>query len=160
MISIAHAATPEQVQRVRELFLEYEKSLGVDLCFQGFAQEVSSLPGAYAPPSGRLLVAFDDGGELAGCVAMRALDDDACEMKRLYLRASVRGQGAGRALALRVMDEARAAGYRVMRLDTLPAMAEAHALYESLGFRRIAPYYPNPVPGAIYMECRLQERAR
>lgn len=155
MLTIVPATTVRDVENVRALFREYERSLAVDLCFQGFDQEVASLPGAYAPPRGRLLIALDDAGEAAGCVALRPLGDEMCEMKRLYVRPSARGKSAGRSLATRVIDEARAAGYRTMRLDTLPVMREAHALYESLGFRRIAPYYPNPVPGAIYMERRL-----
>jgi putative acetyltransferase len=155
MLTIVPATTLRDVENVRALFREYEQSLGVDLCFQGFEQEVASLPGAYAPPPGRLLIALDDAGEAAGCVALRPLGADVCEMKRLYLRPTLRGKGAGRALTTRVIEEARGAGYRAMRLDTLPMMKEAHALYESLGFRRIAPYYPNPVAGAIYMERLL-----
>lgn len=153
-VAIVPAATERDVECVRELFCEDERSLGVDLCFQGFEEELASLPGRYAPPRGRLLVALD-GDEPGGCVALRAIGDDVCEMKRLYLRPGLRGRGVGRALANRIIDEARAIGYRAMRLDTLPAMKEAIALYETLGFRRIAPYYANPVPGALYMERAL-----
>ena len=128
--------------------------MGVDLCFQGFEQELASLPGAYAPPRGRLLLALDE-GEAVGCVALRPLGDDVCEMKRLYLRPTHRGDGRGRMLAERIMDEARALGYRTMRLDTLPMMKDAIALYERLGFRPIDPYYANPVPGALFLERRV-----
>src|ERR1700687_2794524 len=117
MLTIVAAVTPRDVETVRELFREYQQSLGVDLGFQGFEQELASLPGNYAPPRGRLLI-VRDGDEAAGCVALRPLGDDLCEMKRLYLRPSLRGKGAGRALATRVIDEARAIGYRTMRLDT------------------------------------------
>jgi ribosomal protein S18 acetylase RimI-like enzyme len=154
MLAVIPALTPHDIERVRALFREYEQSLGVDLCFQGFEEELASLPGAYAPPRGRLFVALD-GDEASGCVALRPLSDDTCEMKRLYLRASLRGRGVGRMLANRAIDEARAIGYRAMRLDTLPTMNEAIALYETLGFRRIAPYYENPVAGAVYMERPL-----
>ena len=154
---IVPAASAGDVDEVRALFREYEQSLGVSLCFQGFDAELASLPGVYAPPRGRLLIARDDAGRAAGCVALRPLGDGVCEMKRLYLRASLRGTGAGRTMAARIMDEARAIGYRTMRLDTLPTMRAAIALYETLGFRRIAPYYDNPVPGAIFMERGLEE---
>jgi len=154
MLTILPAITPADIERVRVLFREYEQSLGVDLCFQGFEEELATLPGAYAPPRGALFVALD-GNEAGGCVALRPLGERLCEMKRLYLRPTLRGRGAGRALALRVIDEARAIGYRTMRLDTLPFMKEAMALYEALGFRRITAYYPNPVPGAVYMERQL-----
>ncbi len=154
MIVVRPAISPEDVECVRALFREYEKSLGVGLCFQGFEAELASLPGAYAEPRGRLLLAAA-GGEAVGCVALRPLGDALCEMKRLYLRPSLRRRGAGRGLAARVIEEARAIGYRVMRLDTLPPMENAIALYGSLGFRRIEPYCINPVPGAIYMELAL-----
>ena len=154
MLTIVAATTPEDVEHVRTLLREYERSLGVDLAFQGFAQEVAALPGVYAPPRGRLLLAMD-GDAPAGCVALRPITDDVCEMKRLYLRPSLRGKGAGRMLAGRIIDEARAIGYRTMRLDSLPAMTEAIALYEALGFRKIAPYYTNPVPGTVYLERTL-----
>ena len=154
MLTIVAATTPEQVEHVRTLLREYERSLGIDLGFQGFAQEVAALPGVYAPPRGRLLLATDNDAP-AGCVALRPITDDVCEMKRLYLRPSLRGKGAGRTLAGRILDEARAIGYRTMRLDSLPAMKEAIALYEALGFRKIAPYYTNPVPGTVYLERTL-----
>ena len=151
MLTIVSATTGERVEQVRALLVEYERSLGVDLCFQGFAQELAALPGAYAPPRGRLLIALA-GEEPGGCVGLRPLADDVCEMKRLYLRPSLRGRGAGRLLATRIIDEARAIGYRIMRLDTLPGMTEAAALYEALGFHRISAYYGNPVAGTVYME--------
>ena len=154
MLTIVAATTPEDVEHVRTLLREYERSLDIDLAFQGFAQEVAALPGVYAPPRGRLLLAMD-GDAAAGCVALRPITDDVCEMKRLYLRPSLRGKGAGRMLAGRIIDEARAIGYRTMRLYSLPAMKEAIALYEALGFRKIAPYYTNPVPGTVYLERTL-----
>ena len=154
MMELAQAETPEQVEEARRLLREYEASLGVSLCFQGFERELAALPGEYAPPGGRLLLAFKT-GQAVGCVALRRLDEETCEMKRLYLRPESRGRGAGRFLALAVIEEARKIGCRKMRLDTLPSMREAMALYESLGFRRIEPYYHNPVPGAVFMELTL-----
>ncbi len=151
---IEHAHGPEDVAAVRGLFLEYQAALGVDLCFQGFDHELAGLPGDYAPPRGRLLVARVD-GEAVACVALRPLGTGACEMKRLYVRPSRRGLGLGRALAEAVIDEARRAGYEWMRLDTLPSMSQAAALYERLGFRDIEPYYENPVPGARFLQLEL-----
>ncbi len=154
-MEIAQAVTPEQIVEARTLFREYERSLGIDLCFQGFEQELAGLPGAYAPPRGRLLLAVD-GGAPAGCVALRPLDDAVCEMKRLYVRPPYRGRRAGRRLAERVIVDAQAIGYARMRLDTLPSMKEALALYRALGFVEIAPYYANPVPGARFLELDLR----
>lgn len=155
MLRIVGVATSDDVDRVRVLFREYARSLGISLDYQNFDAELASLPGAYAPPRGRLLMALDDDAQPGGCVAMRPLGDDVCEMKRLYLRPSLRGKGAGRALASRIIEEARAAGYRAMRLDTLPTMTEAAAMYATLGFRRIEPYYPSPVAGTLYFELEL-----
>ncbi len=141
-------------EEARGLFREYEAALGVDLGFQGFDRELAGLPGAYARPEGRLLVARLD-GRTVGCVAMRPLAPGTCEMKRLFVRPDARGHGVGRALAAAVIDAAREEGYERMRLDTLPQMAEAHPLYESLGFREIEPYYDSPVSGTRFLELTL-----
>ena len=149
------AESPVQIALARELFLEYGKSLGFNLCFQSFDEELAGLPGEYAPPEGRLLLAEYDGA-LAGCVALHKLEPHVCEMKRLYLRPQFRGKGAGRALAETIIWEARAIGYRRMRLDTVePVMQAAVAMYRRLGFTEIAAYRPNPIPGAMYMEVEL-----
>jgi len=150
------AASPAEIERVRELFLEYAQSLNFSLCFQSFDKELAALPGDYAPPDGRLLLASYQ-GETAGCVALHKLSLGVCEMKRLYLRAKFRGKGLGRALAERVIAEARTMGYERMRLDTVePAMKDAVVLYRRLGFEEIAPYCANPIAGALYMELALR----
>jgi GNAT superfamily N-acetyltransferase len=139
---------------VRELFREYAASLGFDLGFQDFERELRTLPGEYGPPRGRLFLARA-GREAVGCVGVRALTADACEMKRLYVCPSHRGTGAGRALAAAAIGAARRLGYARMRLDTVPSMEAARELYRSLGFREIPAYRYNPIPGTTYMELRL-----
>jgi len=153
-LRLIHVETAGEVEAARTLFEEYSDATGVDLCFQNFGQELATLPGDYAPPSGRLILAYD-GEEAAGCVALRKVDDAVCEMKRLYARPAFRGTGLGRTLAERVVEEARAIGYERMRLDTLPTMRPAIALYRSLGFKEIEPYRFNPVEGTLYMELGL-----
>ena len=149
------AESLEQIAAIRELFLEYAQSLGFSLCFQGFDKELAGLPGDYAPPEGRLLLA-NFCGEVAGCVALHKIDNDTCEMKRLYVRPQFRGKGLGKALAERIIVEAREIGYKKLRLDTVePMMRTAVAMYRQLGFREIEPYRPNPIEGALYMELQL-----
>jgi GNAT superfamily N-acetyltransferase len=148
------------MEPVRLLFREYAASLGFDLCFQNFEEELADLPGPYAPPSGCLLLATT-GGEPAGCVALKRLADGVGEMKRLYVRSRYRGTGLGRRLAEQVIREAKRLGYQAVRLDTVPSvMGSAVALYRSLGFRDIPAYCFNPVPGALFMELRLVETVR
>jgi GNAT superfamily N-acetyltransferase len=155
ILTFAQAESPAQVAQARELFLEYAQSLGFSLCFQNFDKELAELPGDYAPPDGRLLLAEYD-GQLAACVALHKLEPGVCEMKRLYLRPLFRGKGLGRALAERIIAEARQIGYQRMRLDTVePVMKDAVAMYGKLGFEEVAPYRPNPVAGAMYMELKL-----
>jgi ribosomal protein S18 acetylase RimI-like enzyme len=151
------AESPEQIASIRELFLEYAQSLGFSLCFQGFDSELAALPGDYAPPAGRLILATQ-GGETAGCVALHRLDAEHCEMKRLYVRPQFRGRGLGLHLAERVIADARQIGYKYLRLDTVePVMRTAVAMYRRLGFVEIAPYRLNPIAGALYMELHLGE---
>ena len=155
MLEIVHADTPERIAIIRELFLEYGGSLGFSLCFQSFDQEPTGLPGDYALPRGRLLLAMYD-GQVAGCVALHPLTESVCEMKRLYVRPQFRGRGLGKALAERVLCDARAIGYRRIRLDTVePVMQAAVAMYRALGFHEIPAYRPNPQPGTLYMELDL-----
>jgi putative acetyltransferase len=154
-LAIVNAESDAQIAQVRELFLEYANSLGFSLCFQGFDKELASLPGDYAPPNGRLLLAEFE-GQPAGCGALHPLDEGNCEIKRLYVRPQFRGHHIGRLLTERLIAEARTIGYRVMRLDTIAdKMTEAVALYQRLGFREIAPYRENPIPSALYMELTL-----
>jgi putative acetyltransferase len=154
MVTIRQAESKEDVAEVRALFEEYARSLSIDLGFQGFDEELAGLPGGYSRPTGCLLFA-ESGNRSVGCVAVRRLDEDMCEMKRLFVRPEARGEGVGRALAEAAVAFGRAAGYRAMRLDTLDTMAAALALYRELGFREVPPYRYNPVPGALFMEFTL-----
>ena len=158
VIELLTPATPELLTETRTIFREYAQGLGVDLCFQNFEAELASLPGDYAPPQGALLLALVD-GEVAGCGAMRPLPEcdyaNACEMKRLYVRAAYRKFGIGRLLAQALLDRGLQAGYSVMLLDTLDEMEAARGLYASLGFEEIPPYYFNTIAGAHYLKANL-----
>jgi putative acetyltransferase len=158
LIRLVTPATPEELDAVRDILREYADGLGVDLCFQQFDQELTSLPGEYAPPRGTLLMAKVD-GKLAGCCALRPIDSadypNAAEMKRLYVRSAFRGLGLGRHLAEATMDAARQGGYACVLLDTLNDMEAARALYGDLGFQEIPPYYHNPIAGAHYLKADL-----
>ena len=153
---IVEALGAGDVARCRELFVEYQEGVGVSLCFQGFDRELMELPGDYAPPRGRLLIALA-AGTPAGCVALRPRECRG-EMKRLYVRAAHRGKDMGRALAMRVVAEARALGYRTLKLDTLPSMSAAQKLYAQMGFVDTAPYNDNPVDGVRFMALDLSAR--
>lgn len=154
-VDIAQARTPDDVALCRSLFEEYEKSIGISLEFQGFRDEVATLPGAYAPPRGALLFARQ-GGEVAGCIALRPLDAQEAEIKRLYVRPAFRGTGLGERLVHAVSERARAAGYRALRLDTLASMAAAMRLYARLGFAETAPYHAATRPGMRFFRKPLE----
>jgi len=144
-----------RLEEVGALFLEYARTLDFSLCFQGFDEELRALPGMYAPPRGRLLLAIED-DRPAGCVGLHPWDGDAAEMKRLYVRPAYRGLGLGRTLTEAALSEARSIGYRSIRLDTSPSLMQpAIALYRELDFRDIPPYRDNPIPGALYLELHL-----
>ena len=154
IVRIIFAETAAHMTEAKQLFREYENFLDIDLCFQGFEEELAGLPGKYAPPQGTLLLALTD-EEVSGCVAVRKFDTNICEMKRLYVRPQYRGYKIGKMLAEEIIDEAIKLGYSTMLLDTLAHLKKAMALYQSLGFRERDPYYHNPLAGVIYWELDL-----
>lgn len=155
LIKINQTDSETEIAAARSIFREYEACLGLDLCFQGFEEELKNLPGKYAPPSGRLYLARAN-EHVAGCIALRPLEADVCEMKRLFVREEFRGLKIGQRLVERLIDDAKKFGYKAMRLDTFPPrMGKAVRLYESYGFREIAPYYDNPNDGVLFMELVL-----
>jgi ribosomal protein S18 acetylase RimI-like enzyme len=154
-LELIDSPTHPQLPATRELLREYQRSLGIDLCFQDFENELLELPGAYAPPDGRLYAAFVGQG-LAGSIALRRHDAHSCEMKRLYLRPEFLGQGFGKLMAKHIIQDARALGYERILLDTLPSMQAAQGIYQKLGFRETTAYVFNPVEGVRYMELRLK----
>jgi len=156
VLRLTQATTPTDIEQTRELFREYEAGLEISLCFQNFAEELANLPGDYAPPQGRLLLAreFD---QLMGCIALRPVGPATCEMKRLFVRPEYRARGLGRVLVEAIIEEARKIGYTHMRLDTLPGrMDRAIELYRSMGFVEIEPYYNSPVDSTKFMELDLR----
>ena len=154
-MNIRIATSAEDVEIVRKLFREYQTSLGIDLCFQNFEVELAGLPGKYAPPEGRLYLAFED-HQAAGCAGLRKIEEGVCELKRLYVQPLYRGCGIGRRLTFQAVNDAREIGYDRMLLDTLPSMDRALGLYRDLGFRPVAAYTSNPVEGALFMELKLR----
>ena len=150
-------AEPIHLAEIKALFREYERFLGVDLCFQGFEEELVDLPGKYTPPRGALFIAFVD-NQAAGCVALRPLDNGSCEMKRLYVRPDYRGLGLGRQLAHRIIEESKDIGYKHMKLDTLDFLEGAIHLYRSLGFKQTGSYYDNPLEKVSYWELDLNKQ--
>ena len=156
MSEIYTARLPDEIAVIKELFQEYADSLNFDLDFQDFREELETLPGKYSAPKGSVLIAKEN-GETAGCVAVRPLAPEVCEMKRLFVRPAHRGKNIGRELAVAIIEEARRLGYKAMRLDTVEAMKEASALYRALGFQQIDAYYYNPLAGAMYFELKLGE---
>ena len=147
-------AAYDNLDAIRDLFREYAKGLGVDLCFQDFEQELSTLPGKYARPKGRLYLAYDQ-GEAIACIALRPIDERIGEVKRLYVKPTHRRQGLSKILVERIIDDARSLGYKRLVLDTLNTMTPAMNLYKSLGFVEIEAYYPNPLEGATYFALEL-----
>src|SRR5262245_36991094 len=154
-MDVRAARFPDDLPVVRALFEEYAAGLGIDLCFQGFAEELAGLPGRYTPPGGGLWLAFE-GDAVAGCIALRAIGPPTCEMKRLFVRPAFRGRGVGRLLAEHVLAAAGAVGHKRIVLDTLPSMGSAIELYRALGFTPIEPYCANPVPGALFLGKELR----
>jgi ribosomal protein S18 acetylase RimI-like enzyme len=155
-LRISEARWPDDRTIVEAMFREYVASLAEDISFQNVADELASLPGKYARPTGVVLIARE-GEEAAGAVAYRMVEPGVCEMKRLYVRPPWRGSGLGRELANELIEDARTRGYRTMLLDTLASMGAARALYRDLGFVPVAPYYDNPLPGVMYMALDLSE---
>jgi len=154
MVSIVEVGPGDDLEEARTIFQEYADTLGSDVCLQNFAEELATLPGGYSRPSGRLLLAMVE-DQVAGCAALRALDAETAEMKRVYVRPAFRGLGVGRILAESILHESRTAGYRRIRLDTLPSMVRAQQLYRELGFYEIAPYGEKAEPGTVYLELEL-----
>ncbi len=154
MFEIIQVKSNKELEQARMLFKEYTNWLGFDLSFQDFEKEFTELPGKYAPPEGRLLLACED-TEVVGCVGLRKFEEGICEMKRLYVRPEFRGKGYGKKLAKKVIEIAKEIGYEYMRLDTIPTMIEAIALYYALGFKKINPYRYNPIEGALFFELKL-----
>jgi GNAT superfamily N-acetyltransferase len=153
-LNIVQLESGQHLDVIRALFVEYAESLDFDLDFQNFKDELAQLPGEYAPPEGCLIIAFYQ-GEPAGCVGLRKLEKDICEMKRLYVRPRYRAMGVGKVLAESIIREAGVRGYKHMRLDTVPSMKKARSLYLSMGFKKIDPYCYNPIRGATFMEKKL-----
>ncbi len=159
LLTLLQVQNGPDIDLARELFREYQRSLDIDLCFQDFEHELAALPGEYAPPSGRLILSYEE-ENLAGCVALRMIDKATCKMKRLYVRPGFRGKQIGKRLAEAVIEEALRIGYAKMKLDTLPTMTAAIGLYTDLGFKLTPPYRHTPHPGALYMELDLVPPSR